>query len=77
MYTTRDIVNDWRREAIAARKESVAKDNTIYSLQYDNIAKDNIIAAKDNAIAAKDNAIAAKDNAIAELQRRLQQAGLN
>jgi len=70
MYTTRDIVNDWRREAVAARKENIAKDNiiidrdnTIYSLQYDNVAKDNIIASK--------------DNAIAELQRKLQQAGLN
>ena len=63
MYTTRDIVNDWRRVAVAAKKESIAKDNTIYSLQYDNVAKDNIITSK--------------DNAIAELQRKLQQAGLN
>ena len=98
MYTTRDIVNDWRREAIAARKENIAvkqnfialqydniaKDNTIYSLQYDNIAKDNIIASKENTITEKentitekDNTIAEKDNTIADLQRKLQQAGLN
>ena len=56
MYTTRDIVNDWRREAVAARKENIAVKKNFIALQNDNIAKENLIA---------------------ELQRKLQQAGLN
>jgi len=33
MYTTRDIVNDWRREAVAARKENIAVRQKFMALQ--------------------------------------------